>query len=66
MFLQDVKEVIDLFGTLKDTAANQTVNDEVSERVKNITAEVESLAKDVADKMKKIEGWCMMETFIHL
>ncbi|XP_031417593.1 laminin subunit beta-4 [Clupea harengus] len=51
----DVKEVIDLFETLKDTAANQTVNDEVSERVKNITAEVESLAKDVADKMKKIE-----------
>ncbi|KAL2093324.1 hypothetical protein ACEWY4_010636 [Coilia grayii] len=52
---QDIKEVTDLFETLKDKSNNQTVNDEVQERLKNITAEVESMAKDVEEKMKKIE-----------
>ncbi|XP_076120651.1 laminin subunit beta-4 [Alosa pseudoharengus] len=51
----DIKEVIELFEELKDKKSNQTANDEVKDRLKNITAEVESMAKDVADKMKKIE-----------
>lgn len=55
-FLQDMKDVIDLFEILKEKNANQTANDEINERLKNITAEVKTMVKDVADKMKKTEG----------
>lgn len=58
MCLQDIKNITDLFETLKDKKDNHTANAEVDDRLKNITAEVEKMAKDVEDKMKKIEGLC--------
>lgn len=53
-----MKDVINQFEILKDKNLNQTANDEVNQRLKNITAEVETLAKDVEDKMKRAEGLC--------
>ncbi|XP_063053091.1 laminin subunit beta-4 [Engraulis encrasicolus] len=52
---EDLKNITDLFETLKDKKDNHTANAEVDDRLKNITAEVEKMAKDVEDKMKKIE-----------
>ncbi|KAI7811799.1 laminin subunit beta-4 precursor [Triplophysa rosa] len=52
---KDLEELKEQFEKLKSNNKNQSVNDEASERLKNITMETEKLAKDVEDKMKQIE-----------
>ncbi|KAL0154835.1 hypothetical protein M9458_049098, partial [Cirrhinus mrigala] len=51
----DLEELKEQFEKLKRNGTNQNVNEEANERLKNITMEAETLAKNVEDKMKKIE-----------
>ena len=53
---QELPEVEDLFEVLKEKNTNQDLEDIASTRLKNITMEAEKLRKEVADKMKNIEG----------
>ncbi|KAJ8381669.1 hypothetical protein SKAU_G00024470 [Synaphobranchus kaupii] len=50
---EGLKNVTDLFETLNKTVPTPGVNDEVNERLKNITKEAEKLAKAIQDKMDK-------------
>uniref|UniRef100_UPI003AAF4A91 laminin subunit beta-4 n=1 Tax=Centroberyx gerrardi TaxID=166262 RepID=UPI003AAF4A91 len=50
--LEDVKN---LFDVLKEKNSNQTLQDEASERLKNITMEAEKIKSKVEDKLKQIE-----------
>ncbi|KAJ8269152.1 hypothetical protein COCON_G00117590 [Conger conger] len=52
---KDLKNVTDLFETLKKMGTNQSSNAEVDERLKNITMQAEDLAKEVQDKTKKAD-----------
>lgn len=52
---KDLKELKEQFEKLKLNSTTQNVNEEANERLKNITIEAETLAKNVEVKMKEIE-----------
>lgn len=52
---KNLEELKEQFDKLKSNNKNQSVNEEANERLKNITMETEQLAKDIEDKMKRIE-----------